>query len=227
MSTLAFGICLPFTIFIIAITAVTLSMPPVIYIPMACIIGIGSYFICRNLIQSLIFPRWYRLAQQLDKTVEFRLGFFGQLIFIILICLIVSMMILLFKTKFPISIQYIVLATLSIALVAYSKILFKLAWWSPLYKGPALVATPAGIKSNSCFIPWSDVENASVCSIGRSAGISVKTRSGCSQYEQSIETSLYEPHEVKFTVYGALPESIAHYLGVRAKLQNQQSPAQK
>lgn len=225
MATIALLICFPATVFITLFAALILSLPLMVTIPIACIVGIGLYFICLNTIQSVVFPYWDRLAQQLDKTVEFRLGYVGHIFFILMICINGYLIVPALKIASTKTAAYALVIVMFLMAVAFIRTLFRLAWWSPLYKGPSLVASPAGIKNNSCFIPWSDVVSAGTCTVGAgkfsTTAVKVNTLNGCSEYDHSIERSPHEPHELIFFVYGALPDSIAHYLGVRAKIQNQ------
>ncbi|MGA9667001.1 MAG: hypothetical protein WBQ69_11210 [Gallionella sp.] len=69
MAFIALLICFPATVFITLFAALILSLPLMVTIPIACIVGIGLYFICLRTIQSVVFPYWDRLAQRVDKTV--------------------------------------------------------------------------------------------------------------------------------------------------------------
>jgi hypothetical protein len=237
MKAIAICICGPVTLFISIFIALTLlnSMPPIlcwlITVLIASVLGISSYSFILRKMQSLIFPYWDRLAQQLDRTIEFRLGYVGHIFFIGMICFSGYLIVPTLKIASTKSAFYFLVVFMFLMSVAFIRFLLRLAWWSPLYKGPSLVATPAGIKSNSCFIPWSDVVSTSTCTVGAGkfsiTAVKVNTLNGCSEYNHSIERSLYEPHEIIFTVFGALPDSIAHYLGVRAGLQNQSRAPQQ
>jgi hypothetical protein len=233
MKAIVLCICVPITLLISMLIALMLlnSLPPIlrwlITTLIASLIGISSYSLLLRSMQTLIFPYWDRLAQQLDKTIEFRLGYLGHILFIAMICISGYLIVSGLKIASSKSAAYIMVVVMFLSLVGFIRFLLRLAWWSPWYKGPSLVADPTGIKNNSCLIPWSDVVSTSTCTIGAgkfsATAVLVNTLKGCSEYDHSIERSLHEPHEVKLFVYGALPESIAHYLGVRAKLHNQSS----
>lgn len=228
MKQIAIIICVPITLLIslsISLTYLDSASPVMrwlITVIIASSIGISSYSLLVHIMKAISFPYWERLAQNVDQSVEFRLSYIGHLLYIGRIGAIGFLIYLDAVYIAPKQhLAYALLVMLLILISLYLRSFLYRSWRSPLYEGPFLEATPSGIRDSSCFIPWGDVESVTVGGDRYSIDILVNTKKGCSEYDHAAKKSASEPHQIIFkSVRGALPESIAHYLNVRTKIQN-------